>query len=367
MLRLAFWCLVLCVVACTVPSHPSSKQFPRPQEPVDPRLHKIADVPSGPNSYNLYCVSTSVCWVGDSSRQWRTDDAGQHWHLIYSSASDRSQISTVDYVDAQVAWILTLQKLLKTEDGGRTWVEQPEPLPDYPLGELRTISFLRGGRIGWAGGGIYRPLTTDEERNGVPRNISDPPSHTILKLAIYHTEDGGKTWIPQSIPNNAGRVSGFTFLNERQGLAFESSELFYTTNGGKQWKYVDLKKSCTDQRYLEGYDMRPVEVSFLDSQNAWLLFEDGRITRSTDGARTWCDLLAPRMVNFDSDRKYFKQIHFTDLSHGWALGANGSLYETKDGGKTWTKSVNSEFDDMFFFDVQTGWLVSKAGLFQLSF
>jgi len=265
----------------------------------------------------------------------------------------------------QVAWILTLQKLLKTEDGGRTWVEQPLPLPDYPSGDLRTIKFLKGGKIGWAGGGIYRPLTRDEERNGVPRNISDPPSHTVLRPAISYTEDGGKTWFPRSIPNEMGRISGFTFLNEQQGLAFESSGSLYTTNGGKQWEYVDFKKSCTDERYLEGYDMRALEVFFLDSQNAWLTFEDGRMARSIDGGRTWCDLLAPNAVKFDYYEKYFKKIHFTDSLHGLGLGANRLLYETRDGGKTWNKAVDAQADDMFFLDNQTGWLVSKVGLFQI--
>jgi len=215
-----------------------------------------------------------------------------------------------------------LQEFLKTEDGGRTWVEQPKPLTDYPSGELRTIRFLKGGKIGWAGGGIYRPLTRDEERTGVPRNISDPPSHSVLKPAISYTEDGGKTWLRQSIPNDSGRISGFTFLNEQQGLAFENSGLFYTTNGGKQWKRVDFKKSCTDERHLEGYDMSPLEVFFLDSRNAWLTFEHGRIAKSSDGGQSWCDLLGPDSLKFDYYERYFKKIHFTDSLHGFGLGAN---------------------------------------------
>lgn len=362
----AFWCLVLCVIGCTVPNQPSSKQFPQPPEPIDSRLQKVADVPSGPSAYNLYCVSSSVCWVGDSSKQWRTDDGAQHWQLIYSSNSDGSQINTVEYIDAQVAWLLTLQKLLKTEDGGRVWAEQPLPLPDYPIGELRSIRFLKGGKIGWAGGGIYRPLTKSEERFGTPRNISDPPSHTVLRPAVAYTEDGGKSWVPQSIPNNAGRISGFTFLNERQGLAFDSSGPLYTTDGGKQWKYVDFKKSCTDERYLEGYDMRALEVFFLDSRNAWLAFEDGRIAKSSDGGKSWCDLLAPGSVNFNYYEKYFKKIHFADSLHGFGLGANHLLYETKDGGRSWNKVVDTQADDMFFLDDGTGWSVSKAGLFHIT-
>jgi photosystem II stability/assembly factor-like uncharacterized protein len=261
--------------------------------------------------------------------------------------------------------MLTIQRLLKTEDGGRAWAEQPLPFPDYPSGDLRAITFLKDGKTGWAGGGIYRPLTKDEERNGVPRNISDPPSHTVLKPAISYTDDGGKTWNSQSIPNDTGRVFGLTFLNDQQGLALESSGPFYTTNGGKHWARVEFKKSCTDERFLEGYDSNALQVFFLDSRDAWLTFEDGRIAKSSDGGKSWCDLLAPGSLNFNYYEKYFKTIHFADSLHGFGLGANHLLYETRDGGRSWNKVVDTPADDMFFLDDGTGWLVSKAGLFHI--
>jgi photosystem II stability/assembly factor-like uncharacterized protein len=357
--------LVLALVACNGPGKPASYKLAQPQQQLDSRLRRIADVPSGPNKYIIHCVSTSVCWVGDFLKQWRTDDGGQHWQLVYVGTPFDGEINTVEYVDEQLAWMLTLKKLLKTEDGGKTWVEQPPPLPAYLIGELRSIKFLKGGKIGWAGGGVYRPVTKSEEQVGVPSNLFDPQSHRVLKPMVAYTADGGKSWIPQSIPNNAGRISGLTFLNERQGFAFDSSGPLYTTDGGNQWKYVDFKKSCTDEKYLEGYDMRPLEVSFLDSRNAWLTFEDGRIAKSTDGGQTWCDLLAPDAVKFDYYEKYFRTIHFCDSLHGLGLGANRLLYETTDGGKTWNKAMDRKADDMFFLDNRTGWLVSKEGLFQI--
>lgn len=365
MSRLTLCVLLLSVVGCSSSAERNSDELARTQQTVGSRVHKIADVPSGASSYNLYCSNQTVCWVGDYAKQWRTDDEGQHWQLIYSSDSDGSRINSVTYVDAKIGWILTLQKLLKTEDGGQTWAEQHRPLPAYPLGDLRTVTFLKGGKVGWAGGGLYRPLTAGERRTGVPRNVSDPSSHSVLRPAIYHTEDGGKTWDSQSIPNETGRVSGFTFLNEQQGVAFEGSGIFYTANGGKQWKPIEFKKSCTDERFLEGYDMSPLQVFILDSRNAWLTFEDGRIAKSSNGGRTWCDLLLPNSVQFDYYEKYFKRIHFTDSSHGFGLGANHFLYETRDGGMTWNKLMGTEADDIFFLANDSGLIVSKAGLFKI--
>ncbi len=263
-----------------------------------------------------------------------------------------------------MAWLLTPHKLLKTENGGVTWIEQPQPLPSYPVGDVRTIEFLTDGKSGWVAGGIYRPVTENEKRFGLPRNISDPPSNTVLKPAVVHTEDGGKTWLRQSIPDNTGRIYALTFLNDQEGFALESSGPFYTRDGGKVWRRSDFRRSCTDQKYLEGYDSPPIQVFFLDSRNAWLSFEDGRIAKSTDGGASWCDLLAPNALKSDYYEKYFKKIHFIDRLSGFGLAADGLLYETKDGGKTWIVNVNIRSDDAFFFQTKC-WLISRQGLFEV--
>src|SRR5207302_10604556 len=90
--------IALGLLVCAAPNQSDIIKGSRPPEQTNFRLRKIADVPSGPNSYELHCVSTSVCWVGDYLKQWRTDDAGQHWALNYSSLADGNQISAVEYV-----------------------------------------------------------------------------------------------------------------------------------------------------------------------------------------------------------------------------------------------------------------------------
>lgn len=366
MRRLIFCSLVLGLFACSVPPHPTANNTPNVENHRDPKLRKISDVPEARGgSYTLHCVSLSVCWVGDNLKQWRTDDGGQHWQLIYSGNPFEGEIRNVDYVDERSAWMLTLGKLYKTDDGGRNWLEQVSPLPNSPAGEVTGVKYLKDGRTGWITGGIYRPLNRNEQVSGMPRTISDPTSNSVLTPAISHTVDGGRTWVRQPIPDTLGRVYIPTFVNERQGVAIGDSSIFYTTTGGKRWNYVEFQKSCTNEKYLTGYDIQPLDVFFLDSRNAWLSFEDGRIARTTDGGKTWCDLLATTEEKLANEQKHLKEIHFEDLSHGWGLGADGFLYETKDGGKTWLKVLTSKFDDILFLDNETCLLVSKAGLFQL--
>ncbi len=285
---------------------------------------------------------------------------------MFSGNPNGGEIRSVDYVDEQVAWILTLTTLYKTEDGGRTWIEQPKPIPGYPLGEMTGVKFLKGGQMGWAAGGLFRQATRKEQLIGAPTNIYNAQTKMILTPVIFQTNDHGKTWVRQSLPDIWGRAYVPTFLNERQGIAFGGSGVFYTGNGGKRWKDVDFKKSCTDERYQEAYDARPLQVFFLDFRNVWLTFDDGRMTKSIDGGQSWCDLVAAGAINFDYYDAYFRKIYFANVSHGWGLGANGFLYETKDGGKTWTKVSNTHFDDMFFLDNETGWLISKLGMFRIS-
>src|SRR5512138_3356191 len=123
MKALTFVSLVLIFYGCNY-RHPTSQAQPTAERRPESRLRRIAEVPSGPNTYSLQCVSRLICWVGDFKKQWRTDDGGKHWQLIYESQRQGDEVNTLKYVDERVGWLLTLTKLFKTEDGGKNWIEQ---------------------------------------------------------------------------------------------------------------------------------------------------------------------------------------------------------------------------------------------------
>jgi photosystem II stability/assembly factor-like uncharacterized protein len=329
---------------------------------VDEKLKKIADVPSGPNSYSLECVDRSVCWVGDFTKQWKTENAGKNWTLIYSSKQKGDEVDIIKYVDKKTGWLLTQTKFYKTEDGGQNWLEQRAP---WSPGELRSLFFISEGSTGWVGGGTYKPATKKQLDQGLPNNAYDPQTKMVLEQSLAMTKDSGKTWNPQTFRDRIGRIYGLSFLNDRQGIALTSSGPLFTLDGGDHWGNAVFRKECTNQRYQEGYDMRPLQAFFLDSKNVWLTWEDSRMTKSIDGGQTWCDQLLAGAVKFDYYDQFFKKIHFIDEIHGFALGANRLFYARRDGGKSWTKLLNDAFDDIYFHDKQTAWLVSKAGIFEL--
>jgi len=361
--RLFFVLALSTLISCDGPQSSDAPRAEASAVPLEARLTKIADVPEGPHSYSLECVDHTVCGVSDAGKLWRTDDGGKHWTLIYSNERNGEAIATVRFIDSQKAWLLTSNKIYRSQDG-KTSIEEASPLPG--AGEVSSIEFLENGNVGWVGGGVYRPVKQEEVARGLPNNVYDVQSQSVLQSALARTNDGGKTWVQQKLPPVLGRVLGLKFVNESHGLAITSGGIFVTTDGGNQWQPVSFKRECTDQKYLEGYDWRPLQPFFLDEKNVWLTWADGRITKSLDGGKTWCDLVTAGAIKFNHYDAYFKEIAFVDANHGIGLGANRLVYETTDGGKTWSQTLNTQFDDMDMVDKNTVWLISKLGLFQMN-
>jgi photosystem II stability/assembly factor-like uncharacterized protein len=362
--KLGFLLISICMFACGVPQGSGIRHSSPPNQADGAKLRRVADVPAGEKSYNLQCISERSCWASSFLKQWRTDDGGGHWRLVFTANKVGQEIVSYMYINPHHGWILTNQRFYKTEDGGVSWLDETDSILDNERGELTSFTFTKDGLQGWVGGGLYRKATNAEVLGGVP-NTAKRNDGRILQSIIIHTEDGGTSWSTQDLPKRVGRIYQIRFITADIGVALGDGGTFYTHNGGKLWKDVNFDSSCTLQKYREAYDARALEVFFLDTKLAWLVFDDGRIAKTFDSGRNWCDLLAPNAVDFDYYEKYFKKVYFVSPEHGWGLGANLFLYESKDGGATWKKTSNDEFDDLYFLDDHTGWLVSGRGIFRL--
>src|SRR5262249_7916937 len=102
-------------------------------------------------------------WVTTGRKLWKTTDAAATWQCIFDGGVDKSgttnDIDDFQFVSANLGWVLTFEELRKTTDGGRTWRLLPNPLSD---GWLRSFKFLKDGKVGWVGGGLYRDLGEEE-------------------------------------------------------------------------------------------------------------------------------------------------------------------------------------------------------------
>src|SRR5204863_7653582 len=95
----------------------------------------------------------------------------------------------------------------------------------------------------------------------------------------------------------------------------------YRYEQGKWEKTNFLNSTCSKQMLLQTigltdspYDPSEIiDITFADSRNGWILFENGFIARSLDAGQTWCDLFYDEgPVNASEERLRFKKIHFID-------------------------------------------------------
>jgi len=332
-------------------------------------LVRVADRPpvDSPN-IAVQCANEEACWINTPRILWRSLDGGKTWQEVYRSASD-NEVSTYYFISEDVGWSISFQSLSKSQDGGKSWTQLSSPL-DYPNGEAWAIWFLSDGITGWLAGGLYRSQTTDELKSGVPPNTKDVMGKKVLEEAIYVTRNGGLSWETQVLPKEIGRILRIKFTNKDQGIAFGERDIYYTVNGGANWQKATLKRACTGKElFSEDYHAAPSNLFILDSATSWISYTDGRVLKSVDGGRTWCDLVVPGRIQFEPESnkpQYFTNLHFESSGHGWGLGWDRFLYETRDGGTNWTR-VTSEvrFDSMAFPNKVNGFLVSEAGVFHI--
>jgi photosystem II stability/assembly factor-like uncharacterized protein len=346
--------LLVSITACSsagrISSEPGRKQSPENQSiaPSQPStktgiLQKVGDAPNSANSNytGLQCVGEQTCWLNDSGNLWKSDNGGRSWRQVYTVAGGQ-EILSYYFADTQTGWALSSDGLYKSVDGGQSWNRQQSPI-DSPLGQIYSIHFQPGGKTGWLAGGIFRPQTTEEMRSGVPNNTKGITGKEVLEEVIFRTGDGGLTWQQQSLsPKLIGRITSVQFFDEDHGAAMGELNIYYTKDGGKKWIKSGFKSNCVKEEYLsDNYDSRPKAIEMLDVNLWWLSYDDGRIIKSVDGGRTWCDLLQPGKVNFDEPgMTFFTKMYFDNPEHGVGLGWDQYLYETKDGGSNWQRLIS---------------------------
>lgn len=267
------------------------------------------------------------------------------------------------FVSAEIGWRYSFENLYRTTDSGKTWAVVATSL-DLEKGELRSVWFS-DDKTGWVAGGVYRPLTEEEKRIGVTNNARN--GDQVLEAAVFRTDDGGVTWNRQPLSPVLRRITAVKFFDKSRGLAL-GEIVYHTDDGGKSWRRPFFKKGCVREKYLSDfYEASPTYSTMLDSNLWWLSFDDGRIVKSVDGGRSWCDLLHPGRVAFSQGgHEYFTSLHFDTPQHGWGLGWDRFVYETTDGGANW-KRVTSDVtvESMFFAKRNEGLVVSNEGVFRI--
>jgi photosystem II stability/assembly factor-like uncharacterized protein len=310
----------------------------------------------------LEALNAATAWaaVGDNAdagqplfgRVLRTDDGGRTWTagnpILLESADDHSSIDLVSaqlhFVDSQHGWLMasigksymeSYDVWFQTSDGGMNWQSVPwkqSLVCDRMVADVCTYFFI-DEKVGFGG---Y--LSVEDSTVG---QIQTAPAWEMKR-----TTDGGSTWTSIVLPVPADLLASSAKTKDpkdtvgvvRHFASFGAGMIgikldcwFDQSKMGASYYYLSADQGATWYIFPAG-----VEVFFKDMKTAWRFSQQSggrvRLEKTTDGGVIW-HLLSTDFPLSDS-------LQFVDAQHGWALVPSGHdpyLLHTADGGQTWKK------------------------------
>ena len=275
-------------------------------------------------------------------------------HMVSQPAEPPQNYALGTYVDDSRAWMRGVGELLRTSDGGRTWMSLKAASTDERL----------FGRLSQMSPGQLRFLNS-----GTGFFSSDK--------GIWKTMDGGNTW--QSI--SRGAFSDLHFRDDKNGWMYflidrgdrSYAQAHRTTDGGEIWKPCGpvMERDISDiTAASESFDYWPHTAYFLNRDIGWAIAtkavkrnKTGGVLYTTDGGCNWKLVWENKNGPIDPDES-FSDIQFIDQEHGWLAGGYyGGIYATSDGGHTWRVIARANVpvvEAIHFQNLDDGWLVSTA-------
>jgi photosystem II stability/assembly factor-like uncharacterized protein len=300
---------------------------------------EMLETPIDQHLRSVYFTDSLYGWaVGDTGTIIHTSDGGDSWTI--QDAGTNNTIVHVFFLNRQQGWAISWNiegffgtLVLKTTDGGITWVHQEFPVENYIANCILFIDSLNG----WIGGGNPHPImfTNDGGQSWEQASIDSSPLSLFPVLNIYFynhqygyacggmfdiagvtwsTSDGGENWHP--IDNSqapADEVHGIHMYDSLNVIgAGGDPDLGYgvgmlrTTDGGWNWEYEELSMAGN-----------AFDIDFKNEMEAWApLGPAQELIYSMDAGLTWTVVPTPLSTSI------FDMI-FTDSLHGYGVGYNG--------------------------------------------
>jgi photosystem II stability/assembly factor-like uncharacterized protein len=241
-------------------------------------------------------------------RIYKTTNGGASWQNIYSGSGNC--LYNVSFVNDSLGFACGENLLLlKTINGGQTWVNQHDWQGQPPAAfnsTLRSIFCVDNENIYVAGG------------NGFEIGLS------------YKTYDAGGFWIYN------------TFNNELRDIYFKDKYNGYFSGYGSILKTTDSAYSFNPLPIDNDFF---VSISFPEINTGYACGYNGGIYKTSNGGNSWTDQL--KNNNDLKHTIHFNEIKFFDENEGYAVGNNGLIVHTKDGGKNW-QTIKKFVDDNLY-------------------
>ncbi len=260
-----------------------------------------------------------------------SSNAGKSWQFEHINALDKA--TQVHFSNALHGIAKTDYDILKTSDGGQTWIKILgfSDEGDYGIGFYAVSNDL-----------IFVYSRLHQNHGGTDYGF------------IWRTNDGGTTW--ERVVNGYQLVDGMFFLDSLNGFASCSVEniegwynadnkLLTTIDGGLTW----IEKPMPDRSIYKG-------IYSTDGQNIQLVGDDGSLAVTMNGGQNWII----KTHGFSSGGIYVLKtlgnnglIMLADTLDGFS-----SWYRSNDKGISWIKSNNAFYQEgLSFSDSLNGFII----------
>jgi len=228
---------------------------------------------------------------------YRSADGGQSWRKLEIASLEDGEIASLATSPAsQVVMYVAGPRLgvLRTDDGGKTWVERNEGLPS--------------------------------------RNVIAVTAHTtqpetfyavVKEHGVYRSQDAGKSW---RLMDRSVREGVRQLIHSDMAGSMQTGWLFAATPKGIR-RAMDCFCLWQDAGKL-GTDTYGVTYDPTQPEHIYATTEKG-LFRSMDGGESWAQVTAPSSKAV--------ALAFSHSGILFAIDANGGLYRSADQGGTWTQ------------------------------
>lgn len=267
--------------------------------------------------------------------------------------------------------------LYKTANGGYSWDLISFPESVYPIDiDMKStdkiwiadgngaIYHTPDGGVSWVQQFKDNSLTNFinyiemfDTLNGIAMGdgIASDPNNTDVPALFLRTVDGGENWL--SINDSAfGAYSGDTwrrmdFVNTNTGYFFESGKtpqkLYKTDDGCETWTTTGLQEYTT-------------VIKFYDENIGISAGKSGEMATTVDGGNNW------NVIQIDSH--WGNDIEFIPDNPKEVWFVSNKVYFSSDTGKTWIDysftDDGATFRDIKFVDSNNGWMISDNAVYR---
>ncbi len=292
---------------------------------------------------------------------FHSSDAGLNWTQTFVSPGQRpgylSSAAPV-FPNSQTGYFgYGAGFIIKTTDGGTSWSQissgSGESLNDIDrfangnmiaVGDNGTILTSNGGTSLW----ILQPSISQYKINAL--QVVGPGDAVLLDEIgqVFLSADGGANWTAAgSIPSGLSPAEDIQFSTLQDGwvIGQGGSSLYHTTDGGNTWIPVS--------------DFGGAYVSVdVEGANIWANNVTGIFYRSTDNGTTWIPGTLPNSPFQIQDMDFF------DENIGYAVGWGGKAYRSDDGGAAWqllsTPNEDDQLTDIYLIGPNELWVSTNS-------